>query len=308
MYCIVGTLLTSKNKKGDQMKYYNYVLPYELKATLLTALLSILTLGAKKEVAEKQTNAEPQNKISTFNTVIAVNMKNTYNMADLIKKDDNQILDFNTVFGVDTNNNYNAQYVEETVRPMDSVQNIKNIKQQKKKIIKTVKPKQKQTEIVDSTRVRIVTGKKTVKYIYPDGSIEIRQGGTLPWRNKNPGALESSKTAIGKANRFAVFASEKEGMDAIRILLLGDSYRNLSLKDAVFKYAPPHENNTKKYQNDLKRLTGLDINRKLCDLNDEEMESVVKTIKQLEGWKAGRVTFIASPQRQVIDTLNQRTL
>lgn len=283
--------------------YYNNNLPYNIKAALLTVLLSVLTIDAKKETAERQTGPEPHTKISTFNTIFAVNTTNTYNMVNFLKNLKN--VDYDNVFDVDTNNNFGARYVEEIIQPMDSAQNIRNnIKPAKK--LATGKPKTKRTEIVDPTRVRIVTGKKMVKYVYPDGSVEIRQGGTLPWRNKNPGALESSKTAIGKANRFAVFASEEEGLAAIKVLLLGNNYRDLSLKDAVFKYAPPHENDTKKYQNDLKKLTGIDINRKLCDLTDEEMERVVETIKQLEGWCVGRITRIASPQ--IIDTLNQRTL
>lgn len=287
------------------MKYYYNNLPYDIKAVLLTVLLSVLTLGAKKESSERQTGAGPQAKIFTFNTVGAMNISNTYSMANFTKNLGK--VDYNNIFGVDTNNNFGTQYVKEITQPMDSVQNIQNnIKPAKKSA--TIKQKTKQDEIVDPTRVRIVVGKRMVKYIYPDGSIEIRQGGTLPWRNKNPGALESGKGAIGKANRFAVFASEEEGMMAIKALLFGNSYRNLSLKDAVFKYAPPHENNTIKYQNDLKRLTGIDIDRKLCDLNDEEIDCVVKTIKHLEGWRAGHVTYIASPQKQIIDTLNQRVL
>lgn len=290
------------------MKYYYNNLPYEIKTALLTVLLSILTLNAKQETSGKKQKSELKSTITTFNTVVAMNVSTTYNMASFIEnleKMNKKENVYNDIFGVDTNNVYDAKYNDVVTQPMDTVQTAKKIKLVKKTVVK--KSGTKKTNTANNPYgITIVTGKKMVKYIYPDGSVEIRQGGTLPWRNKNPGALESSKTAIGKANRFAVFASEEEGLAAIKVLLLGNNYRDLSLKDAVFKYAPPHENDTKKYQNDLKKLTGIDINRKLCDLTDEEMERVVKTIKQLEGWCVGRITRIASPQ--IIDTLNQRTL
>ena len=44
-----------------------------------------------------------------------------------------------------------------------------------------------------------------------------------------------------------------------------------------------------------------DINRKLCDLNDEEFERVLKTIKYLEGWVPGKTTMMES--QTVKDTL-----
>ena len=292
------------------MKYYYNNLPYEIKTALLTVLLSILTLNAKQETSGKKQKSELKSTITTFNTVVAMNVSTTYNMASFIEnleKMNKKENVYNDIFGVDTNNVYDANYNDVVTQPMDTVQTAKKIKPVKKTVVK--KSGTKKTNTANNPYgITIVTGKKMVKYIYPDGSIEIRQGGTLPWRNKNPGALENSKNAIGKANRFAVFASEEEGMASIKVLLLSDSYRNLSLKDAVCKYAPPHENNTKKYQNDLKKLTGVDIERKICDLNDEEMERVVQVIKQLEGWRVGKLTYIESPQKQIIDTLNQRTL
>ena len=97
--------------------------------------------------------------------------------------------------------------------------------------------------------VRTETG---VQYTFDNGDVIERRGGTIAWRNNNPGCIRySTKSAkmgaIGIANNFAIFPDEQTGMHAIKTLLLSDSYRNLSIIDAIHKYAPPHENNTEHY-------------------------------------------------------------
>ena len=85
-------------------------------------------------------------------------------------------------------------------------------------------------------------------YYYQDGSYLTKEGGTVAWRNNNegnlrPGALSSSRIGVDKKN-FAVFATPEDGRSAKKYLLFSSSsYKNLSLKDAIKRYAPGSDNN-----------------------------------------------------------------
>ena len=129
-------------------------------------------------------------------------------------------------------------------------------------------------------------------YEMNNGAKMERVGGTIAWRNNNPGCIRYSQNmialgAIGKADGFAVFPNEETGMRAIKSLLLSDSYRNLNISSAINKYAPPHENNTAHYISSLCNIVGVSRTTKLCELNDEQMTSVVNAIRKIEGWIAG---------------------
>lgn len=80
------------------------------------------------------------------------------------------------------------------------------------------------------------------------GKLFVRQGGSRAWRNNNPGNVHSGEFAnqhgaIGEAGGFAVFPDDATGGAALK---------------AVSHYAPPKENNTKAYAQNLQKLTGLD--------------------------------------------------
>ena len=137
--------------------------------------------------------------------------------------------------------------------------------------------------------VRTETG---VLYTFSNGESIERSGGTIAWRNNNPGCIRyTDKTAkmgaIGIANNFAIFPDEATGMRAIRTLLLSDSYRNLTIDAAINKYAPSHENNTEHYISVLCRKVNLPRTTKLCDMNEEQLDCIVKTIRKIEGWVVG---------------------
>lgn len=142
---------------------------------------------------------------------------------------------------------------------------------------------------------RVQTAQKTENglcYVMDNGSKIERIGGTIAWRNNNPGCIRYSARmvelgAIGKADGFAVFPNEETGMRAIKSLLLSDAYCDLNISAAINKYAPPHENNTAHYINSLCGIVGVSRNTKICELNDEQMTSVVYAIRKLEGWITG---------------------
>ena len=132
-----------------------------------------------------------------------------------------------------------------------------------------------------------------VRYTRPDGTGFVRNYGSRTWRNMNPGAIRTSPFArnmgaCGDAGGFAVFPSEEQGMIALKALLRTDAYANLSIYNAIHKYAPFCDNNDPvRYQNHLYARTGINVNRKLGDLSDEELDKIAETIKVLEGWKVG---------------------
>ena len=153
---------------------------------------------------------------------------------------------------------------------------------------------------IDTTSYAIsaVPEGKSVVYNHSRGGCVQRKGGTRAWRNNNPGCIRYSPWtrdmgAIGEAGGFAVFPDEETGRCAITELLKTNSYRNLTIARAVAKYAPPAENNTERYKRRLSQQTGLALNKRLRDLNSQQLERVADAIKDIEGWKAGEIITVA---------------
>ncbi len=148
------------------------------------------------------------------------------------------------------------------------------------------------TPVTISQAISAAAAGNDVIYTHSDGMKLKRTGGTRAWRNKNPGNIRYSKFAqnagaIGTAGGFAVFPDEETGISAITALLRSDTYRNLTVGDAIRRYAPPHENDTRAYQRYLERLTGVKIDTRINDLNPAELARVA-AIKTIEGWTPGR--------------------
>ena len=163
----------------------------------------------------------------------------------------------------------------------------------------------KLTELIRNLRPHVVeTFSKggTVCYVMNNGDRIERRGGTVAWRNNNPGCIRYSQQAVkmgatGKSSGFAVFPDEETGTQAIATLLRSDNYRNLTITAAIYKYAPPHENNTIKYINNLCNMVGVSRNTKLHTLNDKQMERVVAAIRVIEGWREGIETITPATNR-----------
>lgn len=61
--------------------------------------------------------------------------------------------------------------------------------------------------------------------------------------NNNPGNLRSSALAVGTNGGFAVFQSVEDGWKALGDLLQHYAGQGLSLRELIYKYAPPSDNN-----------------------------------------------------------------
>jgi hypothetical protein len=124
--------------------------------------------------------------------------------------------------------------------------------------------------------------------------VETRKGGHRNWRNNNPGNIEYGKFAIsmgaiGTDGRFAIFPSMDMGYAAADALMKGKSYQNLSIADAIKRWAPPSENNTGAYQAAFTKA-GFDITKKYSDLSPAEQRRYLETKMRIEGGKVGTVT------------------
>lgn len=86
-----------------------------------------------------------------------------------------------------------------------------------------------------------------------------------PQRNHNPGDIEygdfaRKNGATGTDGRFAIFPDDQTGYRALDALLKSKDYKDLTVAQAISKFAPPKENDTAKYIKDFTARTGLGAN------------------------------------------------
>lgn len=138
-------------------------------------------------------------------------------------------------------------------------------------------------------------GRATI-YRTPDGKLVRREGGTLAWRNNNPGNIRmgdwaKANGAIGVGpSGFAIFPTPEIGRQAIANLLKeGKHYRNNTIAGVISRYAPPSENNTAAYISFVTNKLGLPASTNLSSLTDKQREVIVDVITKKEGWKEGKI-------------------
>lgn len=128
----------------------------------------------------------------------------------------------------------------------------------------------------------------------PDGR-SLTVYGDRAMRNNNPGNIEygnyaRSQGAIGTDNRFAVFPDRVTGTKAQAGLIFGSKgYRNLTLREAIAKYAPSFENNTAKYAATVSAISGVSLDTKMKDIPVSKQMAVVGAMQQVEGNTSAKV-------------------
>lgn len=133
-----------------------------------------------------------------------------------------------------------------------------------------------------------------------DGSV-VKQAGARNWRNNNPGNIEygafaQRMGAIGSDGRFAVFPDYETGRRAKAALIFeGRGYRDLSLTEAISRYAPPTENDTGAYQRSVLGAVG-GANRKMSEYSPAERDAILNAMQRVEGFKVGTVSSIQAPR------------
>ena len=134
-----------------------------------------------------------------------------------------------------------------------------------------------------------------------DGTTEHRSGGTISWRNNNPGNLRYSDTskaygAIGESGGFAVFPDMETGEKArSKLLFESKAYRDLTIKQAINRYAPSTENDTDAYVASITKALGVDEQTRMDQLSAEQRATLLATMKKHEGFREGSVNGQAEP-------------
>lgn len=142
--------------------------------------------------------------------------------------------------------------------------------------------------------VKVESGRGYVIYVKKDGIKIKRSGGSTSWRTNNPGNIinsgfASANGAVGAAGRFAVFPNEEAGLQATIKLLRGKNYVNLQLSQVYHRWAPKGDgnNNPDAYANYVSKHSGVPLNKKINELNDNEMMRVARAMQKFEGWSIG---------------------
>jgi hypothetical protein len=136
---------------------------------------------------------------------------------------------------------------------------------------------------------------------YPNGSTETRTGGSLAWRNNNPGNMRAGVEGyppIGKNAGFAIFLDEATGFAAMVANLNTSRYQALTVGGAINTWAPGSDgNDPAKYAAQVAKWTGLDVNTAMKSLNADQLKSVANAIQRYEGWKPGTVVVTPAAKK-----------
>src|SRR3990167_2740289 len=121
-------------------------------------------------------------------------------------------------------------------------------------------------------------------------------GCTWAWRNHNPGNLRPKKRGqfkdqIGVVDNFVSFPTDQSGHDAF-IKDLKENYMNDSIDKMIRHFAPPNENDTKRYAKFLHEKTGVYDDRPLKDFTSTQFKKLWMAIQQMEGYKVGKITEV----------------
>jgi hypothetical protein len=129
---------------------------------------------------------------------------------------------------------------------------------------------------------------------------EVRTGGTIAWICNNPGniqawrpwaeqhgAYKGKHLDVPGVGRYAIFPDRTTGLSAIGSLLRG--YGRLTIKDAIFRYAPPGHghNNPEAYTKSVAQGLNLPDSTNLTDLSDDQMLQMVAIIVGVEDTRGG---------------------
>jgi hypothetical protein len=135
-----------------------------------------------------------------------------------------------------------------------------------------------------------------------DGQKQKRQG-AANWRMNNPGNLRMTSWTKGQggvvgegdagpSGKFAVFSTLADGRRAKENLLFSGNtvYGNLDLRGAMYKYAPPSDNNpTESYLQSILQATGASATTKLAEMSQNQRDSMLAAIEKFEGFKPGKI-------------------
>lgn len=147
--------------------------------------------------------------------------------------------------------------------------------------------------------ISAVKGKSV--YIMSDNKKYEWNGGSLSWRNNNPGNVRYGEFAkrmgaIGPGhNGMSVFKTLKDGFNSQKELLFGPNskYTSLTLVDAIKRYAPVEDNNNpKEYANFVANKAKINKTTIIDKLTSTQKEDMINAMSLIEGFKVGKITKV----------------
>lgn len=110
-----------------------------------------------------------------------------------------------------------------------------------------------------------------------NGSVQIPQTARLAYVNNNPGNLRfvGQNGAVQGEGGFAKFSSPEAGYQALLNQIGLDASRGLSLGQFINKYAPPTENNTSLYLQQVIQATGANANTPISQIDRNKLGQVI---------------------------------
>lgn len=128
------------------------------------------------------------------------------------------------------------------------------------------------------------------------------EGGSRSWRNNNPGNISAGKFARahgadGSDGRFAHFPTYEAGRKAQEALWFdSDTYKGLTLEQAVTKWSPPGENDTAGLIRRYGIAAGIGPTTPLSRLSADQRSRLLDAQQAAEGWKVGsRTNGVSGP-------------
>lgn len=137
----------------------------------------------------------------------------------------------------------------------------------------------------------------------------------LSVRNNNPGNLRYSEgltrpgyvleKAVGSdSNGFAIFATPQDGLDAMRKQVRLDTQtRKMTLAQFIGKYAPPNENDTRKYIDYISSKTGIGANELI---SEAKIPQVMSAMIVMEGGRAAGQYYASVMTPPTVESEQQR--
>lgn len=137
--------------------------------------------------------------------------------------------------------------------------------------------------------------------------------GTRSWRNNNPGNIRHGEFtkkngAIGKAGGFACFSDKKAGKNALIALLKTPSYQKGSLRDAIYRYAPPNENNTENYLKHVASELKIEPDTPMSKLSEQQLIKLADLIEKHEGFKEGKIELVEKNKKYIWKTMKDEAV
>lgn len=102
-----------------------------------------------------------------------------------------------------------------------------------------------------------------------------------------------SHQPIGKNGKFAIFPDYATGFNAMVQNLYNSTYYNLTVGEAIVKWAPEEAgNDPATYANHVHTWTGISADTMINTLTANQMNSVARAIQRQEGWATGNITHV----------------